>query len=617
MRVSRGSQTAAAALATLTFMAWPSAQDRAPQRDIRREPAVGTGVIAGTLVTDDAAAGPIRRAMIYVSGGAILRTRSTVTDDAGRFTFTALPAANFSIYASKPGYVTTYYGGRRPGRGPGVPIALAEGQHLTIALKMLRGAVLAGRISDPEGRPIQAQVQVLQYQTIGGEKVLRPAYGITSFGSTTDDRGMYRVWGLAPGDYLVSATVRATPGELRAVTPAEIQWARQQVQPAGAGVGGVSAAAGAPPERSQTVGYSPVYFPGTFDPAAASVVSLGAGEERTGIDFALQMVRTAKVEGSLLDPEGRIPAGAQVNLFTKSYGSEFSLLLGMPRATVSNGRFVFAGVTPGAYFLTARGRAAGPGGAGVPGRGASAPVLWSTSDVTVSGEDVADLTIRLEPGISITGRVAFESATGQKPANLAGFRVSLSTWQGTGPTVSITVPPAQVDDEGQFRFASVVPGRYAPFAYAGAMGPDQTPQWVVKSIVANGQDVTDVPLEIRPREAPPEIVITVTDRVTEVTGTLFDAAGRPSSGLSIILFPTRRDLWTMSSRRIRPITPSSDGKFRLAALPPGEYYIAAVTDYEYTDLTDGTFLEQLAAGAFKITLAEGEKKVQDIRMGKT
>ena len=60
---------------------------------------------------------------------------------------------------------------------------------------------------------------------------------------------------------------------------------------------------------------------------------------------------------------------------------------------------------------------------------------------------------------------------------------------------------------------------------------------------------------------------------------------------------------------------SCDGKFKFAGLPPGEYYMAAVTDYEYTDLVDASFLEQLTAGAFKITLAEGEKKVQDIRMG--
>jgi hypothetical protein len=238
------------------------------------------------------------------------------------------------------------------------------------------------------------------------------------------------------------------------------------------------------------------------------------------------------------------------------------------------------------------------------------------SEITVSGEDVSNLELRLEPGISIPGRVEFESESGQKPASFTSFRANLGSWQaGTGPTVSITVPSATVEADGKFRFASVVPGRYQASGYFSALSPDQTPAWVLKSVTANKQDVTDAPLEIRPREEPPEIVVTFTDKVTELTGTLFDGAGRPTSGLSIIVFPTNRALWRPAARRTRPVTPASDGKFKLAGLPPGEYYMAAVIDYEYTDLFDASFLEQLAAGAFKITLGEGEKKVQDIRMG--
>jgi hypothetical protein len=81
------------------------------------------------------------------------------------------------------------------------------------------------------------------------------------------------------------------------------------------------------------------------------------------------------------------------------------------------------------------------------------------------------------------------------------------------------------------------------------------------------------------------------------------------------MFPSHRELWTQGSRHIRPAVPASDGKFKLVGLPPGEYYMAAVTEFEYTDLSDASFLEQLTTGAFKITLAEGEKKVQDIRTG--
>jgi Carboxypeptidase regulatory-like domain len=595
-----------------------AAQDRPPARDTQRKPeVVGSAVITGTIVTDDASARPIRRAIVNLSGSDFLRTRITVTDDAGRFTFTSLPAANFSVSASKAGYVTTYYGGKRPGRGPGVPIALADGQRVTVALKMLRGAVLTGTVTDPAGRPTPAQIVAMQYQTIGGERTLRPAAGFSTLGSGTDDRGIYRIYGLPPGDYIVSATVRSTPGDLRPVTPAEIQWARQFAQTGGgAPTAGLSASNVPLPPLPQTVGYAPVYYPGTGDASAASAVTLVAGEERAGIDIALQLVPTARIEGTVTDAEGRRANGAQVTVLPKTLvGFYFPTI---PRATVSaDGRFVVVGIAPGDYAVTARGRGAGPVGAPAGGRGAAAASLWAMSDLTVSGQDISGLELRLEPGMVVPGRFVFESATNQTPANVTSYRAGLGPWRsGTGATVSLTIPNVQADADGRFRFASVAPGTYSASGYGGGItSPNQTPAWILKSVTANGRDVTDQPLEIRPREEPPEIVITFTDKVTEITGTLLDPVGRPTSGLSIIVLPVNREFWNMNSRRIRPATPASDGKFKLAGLPPGEYYMAAVTDYEYSDLMDASFLEQLTAGAFKITLGEGEKKVQDIRMG--
>ena len=615
MRIGTRSHSLAVGGAALCLGTFLAAQAGPPARDAQRKLEVsGTGVITGTLVTDDANARPIRRAVVSLSGSDFLRTRQTVTDDAGRFTLSSLPASNFSLWATKPGFVSAYYGSRRPGRGPGIPIALTDGQTVTVTLKMLRGAVITGTITDSTGRAAQAQVQLFQYQMIGGERVLQNARfisggSISPLGLTTDDRGMYRIYGLAPGDYIISASVRVTPGDLRPVAPGEIQWARQITQPGGAGGGN------APPPQAQTVGYSPVFFPGTVDPAAASVVTVGAGEERGGVDFALQLVATARVEGTVVDADGRRATDAQVSLVPKTIVAS-PLSMGMPRATVTNGQFVVSGVTPGTYVVTARGRGAGPGGAPARGRGASGPSLWAMTEISVAGQDLPNIEMRLEPGMSIAGRFVFETASGQPPSNVNNFRASMGTFQsGTGPTVSVSVPAAPADAEGRFRFANVMPGTYQVSAYGGAMISNQGPAWVMKSVTAGGRDITDAPFEVRAREELAELVITFTDKITEVTGTLFDPAGRPSSGLSIIMFPVNRAQWGTRSRRTMPATAASDGKFRLTGLPPGEYYMAAVTEFEYPDLSDPSFLEQLAAGAFKITLAEGEKKVQDIRMG--
>ena len=60
---------------------------------------------------------------------------------------------------------------------------------------------------------------------------------------------------------------------------------------------------------------------------------------------------------------------------------------------------------------------------------------------------------------------------------------------------------------------------------------------------------------------------------------------------------------------------SADGRFVFADLPPGEYLIAALTDLDPIDLQDPAFLEQIASAGAKVTIAEGEKKVQDLKMG--
>jgi hypothetical protein len=84
----------------------------------------------------------------------------------------------------------------------------------------------------------------------------------------------------------------------------------------------------------------------------------------------------------------------------------------------------------------------------------------------------------------------------------------------------------------------------------------------------------------------------------------------------ILVFSTDRATWYPQSRRMRPPTqPGSDGMFRFTGLPPGEYYLAAVTDLEQGDWGDPGFMDQVAAASIKISLGEGEKKVQDIRIG--
>jgi hypothetical protein len=132
--------------------------------------------------------------------------------------------------------------------------------------------------------------------------------------------------------------------------------------------------------------------------------------------------------------------------------------------------------------------------------------------------------------------------------------------------------------------------------------------------MVQGRDVADVPLLIGPGEAVAEVVITFTDQPTEISGTLLDAAGRPNSAYSIVVFSTDRRFWLQTSRRTQAVRPATNGTFKIAGLPAGDYLLTAVTDYDPTDLYDPSFLEQLQAAAYKLTLADGEKKKQDLKL---
>jgi protocatechuate 3,4-dioxygenase beta subunit len=118
--------------------------------------------------------------------------RSGQTDEAGVFDFTGLSAGRYNVRVQKAGYVSLAYGQRRP-LLPGTPLQLDAGQHIKgIEFRMPRGSVVSGTISDELGEPMPGiTVRLLRYQYDQGVRELVPAGS-----GQTDDRGIYRIWGL-------------------------------------------------------------------------------------------------------------------------------------------------------------------------------------------------------------------------------------------------------------------------------------------------------------------------------------------------------------------------------------------------------------------------------------
>jgi len=170
---------------------------------------------------------------------------------------------------------------------------------------------------------------------------------------------------------------------------------------------------------------------------------------------------------------------------------------------------------------------------------------------------------------------------------------------------------ATIDADGRFTFSSVMPGRYRASPSSIRVGEKL---WWPVSALLDGRDLLDQPLDAIGTTDVTGITITYTDRPTELSGLMLDAAGHPAPEYHIIVFSTERSNWRSLSRRIQQVRPGADGRFMFRNLPPGEYFLGAVTDVEDNEWFDPAFLEPLAAASIKLTLAANEQKVQDIRI---
>jgi len=607
----------------------PPVPPAAPVRDPGSAPQTGTGTIAGTVMTTEVTPQPVRRANVSVSGGGLRQPRQGVTDAAGRFAIPNLPAGTFTLTASKASYVSAVYGSKAPGQA-GTPIALGAGQTFLADVRIPRGAVVSGTVFDPFGRPKpQTRVQAMQYRTQGGQRRLQQA-GSGLF--VTDDRGMFRIYGLPAGEFVLVASPQEYP-EIRLLTADELRWAADArlSQPG-------TASAPPPPGGGPTVGLSPIYFPGASDLTGATTITLSVGEERGGLDFQLQHVPTARIEGVLLTADGGPARQPQITLVPDERlrpGTVSSPIgfQGEARVESATGKFTFSGVTPGRYTVIAQARVTSEGGGAPPapptpptpvgaGRGVPIPApqpmplptrLWAMAPVDVEGRNITNLGLTLQPGLSISGRVVFEASTLAPPTDASRTRLSLNQ-MGPMP-FEIGLASGSASANGTFTLTGVMPGHYRLNGSAPpAPGPTSGP-WILKSVVANGRDTMDTGFEV-PASDVTGVVVTFTDRVTELSGTLFDAAGAPTRDVWVLCFSTDRTFWTTQSRRVRVLRPSLEGKFRFSQWVPGEYFLVAVTDGDQIDLSDQTGLEQIAAVALRVTLVEGEKKVQDLKLAR-
>ncbi len=589
-----------------------AAQQAGAARDARppAPPLAGTGVIAGTVTAGDSGR-PVRRVRVTLENEPGRPVAVTATDQDGRFTFGRLPAGSFNLKAARAGFLEVIYGQKKAGSGrPGTPIHLADAQKIDkIGLVLPRGGVLFGVVTDEVGDPVSGvSMRAHRFQMRNG---IREPVMVATLPVTSDDRGQYRLFGLPPGEYVVCAAPRDEL--LQAAAQAESLRRRvEEIQAAAAARGGADPEARAmadrmaasPSPEAPKDAYVPVCAPGTTQTTQAATVTLDVGEERPGGDIRLQLVPITRVAGTVVWSGGQMPIGNSASdthvVLTAAQtlpGSSMNVL-----HVPANGRFSFLNVAAGQYNLTVRAIVSRPPAAAgeQPGRLA----LWASADITVSGDPVSDLVLSLEPGMTVSGRVVAE---GTIPIDLTRLRITaLVADLMAGETAPVVASP---DAEGRFTLEGVVPGRYRIGAYPSSPGAAN-----FKSSVFNGRDTLDFPIEVKPGEPLTNGVITVVPRLAEITGQLQHDANQPATGFTVIVFTADQRYWTPQSRRVQGLRPATDGRFSFRNLPAGEYRLVAVTDVEAGQWFDPAFLKELVAASMSLTLSDGERREQSLRV---
>lgn len=521
-----------------------------PPLPARDEPArrQGTASIRGVVV-DATSGAPLRRAAVQLliqhpdREGA--RVVATTADAAGQFEFAGVPAARVQVTASRAGYFD--YNNIWNGE-PQEPEwqDVGPGQRVTgVRIALFRGGVIAGRIVDEFGEPA-AGVEIEVLRRDPGEKDLAVRATSMFLTPTTDDTGAFRVWGLAPGDYLVGAR----PNRFIA----------------------------SPQDDSEAAvrdGYAATFYPGTPSLSQARMVRVTPGRETTGVAFGLMRVNLAAVRGSVLLPDG--VSARSVNVALNLIAPE-RIDGATTRGTRvrEDGTFELSRLSPGSYRVSARYQ-----------QSQGDIEFYGTTEVDVAGTDVDGVVVPLRAGATVRGRVVNE--TGEP----VGVPVMVSLVPAAGSRMP-GARAARAYSDGSFRIdgafgrqhiraveARLAPGAEDPGLVRRGM-QEVTPAsrplttWWVKSIAVGGRDAVDDAVAFDGGAV--EVEITMTNRVSSVRGTVTWNRARSGRRPAVVVFVDDEARWERPTRRVGTSEVELDGRFDVRGLPPGDRYLAVAVE---------------------------------------
>jgi Carboxypeptidase regulatory-like domain len=336
------------------------------------------------------------------------------TDQDGNYKISNLDPGTYEVRTSLTAYVIS-----DNDTGAGRPVIVMEGENIEeINFSMVKGGVITGRITDADGGPvIQQQVRLFwaeppDTRVMGQSSRPRVNYPVSN--SVTDDRGIYRIFGLRAGRYQVSTGRSETT------------------------IGPPSS----PPGR---MSYKEVFYPDATDQAKAAVLEVNEGSETSNIDIVVgRPLQTYSASGRIIDGERGEPIpgmryGVQRILTALDRTERVNSIL----STDSAGDFVVEGLIPGKYSVFA-----------FTNLNSEFRTDGTTFDIVDS--DVTGITIRLIKGGSISGVVVLESDDKRATAKLSQFQL-MAFVQGSS-RMGGRSSQSPINPDGSFRVGGLAEG---------------------------------------------------------------------------------------------------------------------------------------------------------------
>jgi len=334
------------------------------------------------------------------SGGHTTRHRG-VTDDEGNYRITNVPPGNYTVVISAPVFAPA------DESGPQKTVLVSKGETVeNIDFALVRGGVITGRVTDSDGRPlIEEEVHVYPKNTEERQFYYGRERG------RTDDRGIYRIFGLPPGSYRVAAG-----------------------QAEDSGFGGMRA------------GYKRTFHPDAAEASKATVIEVKEGSEATNVDITVgRSIPKYSASGRIIDGETGRPlpgVGYGVEMFLGSDGSS-----SMTNGATSNseGEFKWGNLSPGKYAIFFD---------------APPNSQWRADPIRfeVIDQDVTGLIVKTSKGATASGVIVLEG-TNDKAVYANLIKASLYAQVMTESSTGSSSPSTTINADGSFRFNALQAGR--------------------------------------------------------------------------------------------------------------------------------------------------------------